>query len=393
MSDILARLSLRKEHLRRPHDMKIASAKQRRIWREKYSSSKVDEKATVNSSVEIKALTLVPQKTEEYVCGWFGSFNIYTDQEGFKLRWTGFFEKIHKSHNGGDREWQVQINEEAQKLQILEETPADLSLGKLCSEHGYSYGWIKDENIIICTMHNFVFLVVSGLKSSSRSSSTSKSRIKGQSSSSRESGKSSDPVTTRSDQSECEESIQTDPEKSVPANRDPANKNEIDKKDPTQGIPEWLQSFTDNLEDLETQVSAHSSVRENSDSKGAVKVMTNRKHSIYIHFTKDRNCDVRLKTKIMEGSCSRIHWDLTNPVKNYHGIIGLLTSSFKNKQNCRASCTKSKRRNVCDTVAIGREWKMVGWFHQIQRLSAKCASIPCRRKTKLRMKKNLWDHS
>ena len=164
------------------------------------------------------------------------------------MNWNGHFAEIQKSHNGGDREWQVQINEKAQKyaedldlnviVQIFEETSADLSLGKLCSEHGYSYGWTKDGNIIVCTRHNFAFLVVSGLKSSSRSSSASTSRIKGQSNSSRESGKSSGPVTTRSDQSECEEWIQTDPEKSVPTNRDPANKNEIDKKDPTQGIPD-----------------------------------------------------------------------------------------------------------------------------------------------------------
>ena len=229
--------------------------------------------------MEIKALTLVTWSTEEYVCGWFGSFNIYADQEGFKLIWSGYFEKIQKSHNGGDREWQVQINEEAQK-----------------------YVEDLDQNVIV---QIFEETPVSGLKSSSRSSSTSTSRIKGQSSSSRESGKSSDTVTTRNDQPECEESIQTDPEKSAPANRDPANKNEIDKKDPTQGIPDSLQWFTDNLEDLETKVSAHSSERENSDSKGAAKVMTNRKHSIHIHVTKDRNCEVCLKTKITGIPCSK----------------------------------------------------------------------------------------
>ena len=52
-------------------------------------------------------------------------------------------------------------------------------------------------------------------------------------------------------------------------------------------------------------MSAHSSERENSDSKGAAKVMTNRKHSIYIHFIKGRNCDVCLKTKITGVPCSR----------------------------------------------------------------------------------------
>ena len=40
MSEILARLSLKKEHLRRPHDKKIAPAKQRGICREQHTSSK-----------------------------------------------------------------------------------------------------------------------------------------------------------------------------------------------------------------------------------------------------------------------------------------------------------------------------------------------------------------
>ena len=41
-----------------------------------------------------------------------------------------------------------------------------------------------------------------------------------------------------------------------------------------QGIPEWLQLFTENLEDLETHVPAHISERESSDSEGSTKVVT-----------------------------------------------------------------------------------------------------------------------
>ena len=107
----------------------------------------------------------------------------------------------------------MQTNEEAQlhvqdhdlfvTVQPLEETPAVLSVGKPCSEHGYSHEWKNGEtprltqngNIINCTIDNFVSLVVPGLSSSSSSSS----RQKGQSSSSGESEQSSDPVTTRSD--------------------------------------------------------------------------------------------------------------------------------------------------------------------------------------------------
>ena len=49
----------------------------------------------------------------------------------------------------------------------------------------------------------------------------------------------------------------------------------MNKEEPMQGIPDWLQPFTENLEDLETHVPAHPSEREISDSEGdASKVET-----------------------------------------------------------------------------------------------------------------------
>ena len=110
---------------------------------------------------------------------------------------------------------------------------------------------------------------------------------------------------TRSDKPDSEGSMQRDPEKPASGNRGSANKDEMDKEDPTQGIPDWLQPFTDNLEDLETHVPAHSSDRENSDSEGAANVVTNRKHSIYTHFPEDQNCDVCLRTKLTRVPCRR----------------------------------------------------------------------------------------
>ena len=63
--------------------------------------------------------------------------------------------------------------------------------------------------------------------------------------------------------------MQTDPDKLASGNRGLAHtKDEMNKEDPTQGIPDWLQPFTENLEDLETHVPAHSSEREISDSEG-----------------------------------------------------------------------------------------------------------------------------
>ena len=56
-------------------------------------------------------------------------------------------------------------------------------------------------------------------------------------------------MKTRSAKHACRKPMLTDPEKPDSGNRGSAN--EMNKKDPTQGIPDWLQQFTDNQEDLE----------------------------------------------------------------------------------------------------------------------------------------------
>ena len=66
-------------------------------------------------------------------------------------------------------------------MEVLEDTPAVLSLGKLCDEHGYSYEWINGQKPhliqnsirIQCNTENFVPIVVPGLSTSSSSSSSS----------------------------------------------------------------------------------------------------------------------------------------------------------------------------------------------------------------------------
>ena len=64
-------------------------------------------------------------------------------------------------------------------MKVLDNTPAVLSLGKLCDENGYSYEWIngqkphliKDGIRIPCNTENFVPIVVPGLSASSSSGS------------------------------------------------------------------------------------------------------------------------------------------------------------------------------------------------------------------------------
>ena len=64
-------------------------------------------------------------------------------------------------------------------MKVLENTPAVLSLGKLCDENGYSYDWINGQKPhlikkgirILCNSENFVPIVVPGLSMSSSSGS------------------------------------------------------------------------------------------------------------------------------------------------------------------------------------------------------------------------------
>ena len=64
-------------------------------------------------------------------------------------------------------------------LKVLKNTPAVLSLGKLCDENGYSYEWINGQQPLLtkngtrihCNTENFVPIVVPGLSSSSSGSS------------------------------------------------------------------------------------------------------------------------------------------------------------------------------------------------------------------------------
>ena len=63
-------------------------------------------------------------------------------------------------------------------MKVLEGTPAVLSLGKLCEEHGYSCEWINGQKTHLiengirmqCNTENFVPIVVPGLSTSSSSS-------------------------------------------------------------------------------------------------------------------------------------------------------------------------------------------------------------------------------
>ena len=88
------------------------------------------------------------------------------------------------------------------------------------------------------------------------------------------------------------------------------NKNEDDEElrsELLQDVPEWLQDFKENLVDKIVQPHQHSpsSSRELPKEPRAKVVPVRGKHSIHTRFTKDRNCDMCLRTKITRASCRR----------------------------------------------------------------------------------------
>ena len=223
-------------------------------------------------------------------------------------------------------------------MKVLENTPAVLSLGKLCDENGYSYEWIngqkphliKDGIRIICNTENFVPIVVPGLtSSSSASSSTSRTPMRQESHSSSSSSSSpSSPTVVEMSVRQREDAPNSDispvpvselvddrTEKPVEtqANKIPkTNEKETTIErgnlcdDPE--IPEWLQEFRENLVDDEIplQGGSHAS----SSHEVSLEPTTKRredlgKHNVHTHFPKDRNCEICKRTKITRAPCRR----------------------------------------------------------------------------------------
>ena len=219
-------------------------------------------------------------------------------------------------------------------MKVLENTPAVLSLGKLCDENGYSYEWIhgqkphliKNGIRIICNTENFVSIVVPGLTSSSSTSSSSlRTPIKQESYSSSSSSSSPSSLTVgdmsvreREDESNRDispvpvsESVgdrSGKPDDETQANIIPnLNKKEttIERGNPLcsddSEILEWLQEFRENLVDDEIplQGGSHASSSHEASLEPIIKKREDLgKHNVHTHFPKDRNCEICKRTKI-----------------------------------------------------------------------------------------------
>ena len=238
-------------------------------------------------------------------------------------------------------------------MKVLENTPAVLSLGKLCDENGYSYEWINGQKPhlikngirIPCNTENFVPIVVPGLSSSSSASSSSpRTPIKQESHSSSSSSSSPSSLTVGEISVREREDAPNSDISPVPvselvddrtgklvetqANEIPkSNKKEttIERRNPCDSeIPEWLQEFRKNLVDDEIplQGGSHAS----SSHEVSLEPITKRredlgKHSVYTHFPKDRNCEICKRTKITRAPCRRRNGEAVPRAVNFGDFI------------------------------------------------------------------------
>ena len=239
-------------------------------------------------------------------------------------------------------------------VKVLENTPAVLSLGKLCDENGYSYEWIngqkphliKDGIRIIWNTENFVPIVVPGLSSSSSaSSSTLRTPMKQESHSSSSSSSSpSSPTVGEISVREREDALDSDispvpvselvddrsgkPEE-IQANKIPkTNKKEttIERRSPCgdSEIPEWLQEFREILVDDEIplQGDSHASSSHEISLEPTFKRREDLgNHSVYTHFHKDRNCEICKRTKITRAPCRRRNGEAVPRAANFGDLI------------------------------------------------------------------------
>ena len=256
-------------------------------------------------------------------------------------------------------------------MKVLDNTPAVLSLGKLCDENGYSYEWINGQKPhlikngirIPCNTENFVPIVVPGLSSSSSGSSSAlRTPMKQEShSSSSSSSSSSSPAVSEIQIREREDATVSDtspvpvsnlvddgsgqPDETQGNKNQKPNKKEttIERGNPLDSeIPEWLQEFRENLVDDEIPV--HRDSHASSSHEASLEPTFKRredlgKHSVYTHFPKDRNCEICKRTKITRAPCRRRNDEAVPRAEKFGDLITadhkVLSDNCESRNNYR----------------------------------------------------------
>ena len=212
-------------------------------------------------------------------------------------------------------------------MKVLENTPAVLSLGKLCDENRYSYEWVNGQKPhliengirVQCGTENFVPIVVLGLSTTPSSSYTS--------------------TLTITIQQSCQVKVWIDKywetrillkhQKSCCMNqpksqnpKTPKNHEQV-RGDPSYSdIPQWLQEFRDNLVDewVPEHRDSHAS-SSHEPSLEPVRSVDLSKQSVDSHFPKDRNYEICQRNKITRAPCRRRIGGVIPRAENFGDLI------------------------------------------------------------------------
>ena len=85
-------------------------------------------------------------------------------------------------------------------------------------------------------------------------------------------------------------------------------------------LPEWLEEFTENLEDKEVPASRDTPANTSQDSDTELpSTVLSTKNCTYTHFPKDRNCEICKRTKIPRAPC-RKRTDAVPPAENFEDM-------------------------------------------------------------------------
>ena len=223
-------------------------------------------------------------------------------------------------------------------------TVALLSLEKLCEDQGYAYEWtsgqkpqfITHDRRIQCSTENYVPIVVHDLSIDSSSSAIRSAPA----------SLPQDfviptlrPTTTRSESMSSQVWRDPSSESTETENTNINEDNEKERGDPLRDLPEWLHEFTENLVDerVPAYKDAPASSSRESASRPLRKVVSD-KHSICIHLSKDRNCDICIRSTITRTSCRKRIGTVVSGATNFGDFTAdhkVLSEGCESRNNLR----------------------------------------------------------
>ena len=247
---IRVRQSMRRGHFRKPCDTNDAPAEKHGTWQNMSISS---IQGTRPRSTPLTEALVMPAPSTTKARGVDAHAEQKADKDTHRksINPATVITAIGEVPSSEEAQVYVHDRELFVTVQILDDTSAVLSLGKLCEEHGCTYEWASGQkpHLTHCARQKISFFVP-GLSSSSSSSSSSTPFPQDSSSTS------PSPARLRSDDTNAQASgDRGDPPKIK--NKKKKTGNNQATRSRLRDLPEWFEEFTDNLEDTEVPALAN----------------------------------------------------------------------------------------------------------------------------------------